>query len=323
MLKINKCVATTKLAMTVVVILCTVNGLVSASDLEALRDMADTASAIEREAAARSALNDGVAEDDPHAESEIRTVLGTALVDQSRFEEALIELRLGLDLATKSKADEIRLDALGQLAIAHYHLGSFDEADAAAATGWELATTLDRPDRAWRFANTQAAIHLRRAEYVEALERYNAALDLQDRTHDPEIEAVLLNNISVAQMYIGDYPKALLTLKRARSIREQQENPSALADVIANTGDVLHLMEDDEGALEQHEEALRLRLEAGVPERIALSHHSLGMALTRVGRPGEGRVHLETALRIERSLDLKPEIAANPVFTGNTVCGSR
>ncbi len=244
-------------------------------------------------------------------EARIRAGLGRALRLTEQFNEAVVELRLAVEIAEATDQEDIAADALGDLARASFHLGEFDNCRAACRRALTSPLVVDNPDRAWVFRNIIAAAQLQQGEFEVAIETSSMALEERQRTGDQHAVAILLNNIGVAHMYLGDHEPALEYFHRARVIKSELGETAGVADLLANIGDIKHLQGDSEEAIKLHEEALILRHADGGDLRIAMSLRSLAAALHEVGRDREALARISDAIERLRRIDVEPEIAAS------------
>ena len=260
---------------------------------------------------------------DAGVEAEVHIARGGALLKLARYPEALEALERGGALARELGDVRLVCDSLSALAIVSFYLGEFERTIALAEEGLRLNETLEPPANAWRLINALAAVRVRQADFSAALELYYRALAQQEELGGTGVEATILNNIGGVYMHMADYDKALETLERSHTIIAKLGNREHLADTLANIGTVHRERAesrkgkgDDTGVqegLEQahgyHLEALTLRQELRMDEKIALSHHSLGRTLKALNDYDGARKHLEQSLELNRRLGLQPKVA--------------
>jgi PAS domain S-box-containing protein len=260
---------------------------------------------------ARKVLADLSGSQEVGLEAEIRARLGRALRLDERFNEAVTELRISIDLADGVGQSELKATALADLARALFHLGEFDDCLAACRQALALEHVAGDPDRSWVFQNIIASVQLQQGDFDSAIETSSEALEGRERVGDQRAAAILLNNIGVAHMYLGDHESALEYFHRARVIKAGLGETDGVADMLANIGDIKQLQGHPEEAIEIHLEALRLREGEGSELRIGLSHRSLAAAMHDAGRDREALSHVDEALARLRRLDTEPEVAAS------------
>ena len=245
----------------------------------------------------------------PLIEVEVRSRLGSALVDRARYEEARTELEAVQQLASETGDDGILMTCLADLLVVHSSLGNLDLAVRCGEACLKLAEHLGRKDVYWRISSNIGSVWDKRGNAEKALEYHRRALQQAEELDDPQGIATILNNIAVLHLNVEHYEQALPLLERALELIEPLDLPIHEAGVLRNIGDVMLLAEEFEEALDYHQEALEMCVAVEDEPAIALSCYRLGDTFLALEEYDEALVHLEQAREIQARLGLEGERA--------------
>jgi tetratricopeptide (TPR) repeat protein len=243
-------------------------------------------------------------------------VIGTALLQQGRHDEALAELALAKAAAQTSPHEEILVSAqiATALELAGRHAEALVEVDAALGSASVItAFVADRIDLLRRRASILGEL----ARPAEAAMALDEGLELAERLHGPNAPetAAMLVTIGNHRRKNGKAADALAPLVRARAIYERMgaTTRTEMADVVAAIGKAATAAGDLTRAREANEQAVGLWIAILGPEHrnVANAINALGNTLRALGKTDEARRQFERALEIwERALGPShPEVA--------------
>jgi len=164
------------------------------------------------------------------------------------------------------------IDDLGNVA---HDQGEFETAIALHTRAYELAK-----ESGYRRGITRSLSNLGATSYLQgdlatARERWQATLD-SGTIDDPISRAMVLNNIGVACLQLGDLDQATNFLDQALAIHRVIGTQSTTADVFINLSDVAIRRGQFEQSRSYFEEAIELYRQADDPKGLHNAHFSLG-----------------------------------------------
>ncbi len=153
----------------------------------------------------------------------------------------------------------------------------------AQAAGW-LAELLD--DDAARALAVRCRGHMffARGQHAEALECYEATLELLERCNDELSVARTLSSGLQALIYLGRYERALDWAGRARTIFERHGDELRLARLSSNIGNILFRQDRHCEALEYYQAALEPLRRLGEPRDLAAVLSNMAVCCTSLGQ---------------------------------------
>lgn len=175
----------------------------------------------------------------------------------------------------------------------------------AALALYRKALALDqRPKDAAVYLHDIGHIHEAQQRYSEAIEAYQAALELKEQhwgAAHPQV-AMTLNNLAGAYESLGEYAEAKARYERALVIVEKVHGPESreLATVLNNLAGVYRALGEYGEAKERYERALAIKEKVYGPEhpKVALGLNNLGLVYESLGEYGEAKARYERALAI-------------------------
>ncbi len=251
---------------------------------------------------------------DPELEGQVRLALGVALVALERFTEAFDHLQAGARLAGEAGNNKSLAHCRWLQAAAAFQLGQLDDAVDAATDGLEAATSAGWDAATWRLANTLGLAEERRGDSHAALRAYGIGQEVAERlareSGDREGVRVLLGNIGIAYMNLGELDQALEIFQRVLQMTLESPSRYGLDSALANVGDALILLDRTNEAEGYHLRALALRRETGSEVELALSYCSIGAIYLELDKPEAALAEFDKALEIRQRLELAPDVAA-------------
>jgi len=165
-------------------------------------------------------------------------------------------------------------------------------------------------------------IHLKRGQVLEFMGKwddaksdYRAALEVAK--DNMALKASAQFALGKLNRLRGDHESALNWLKRAKEVRTRLEDTAGRAQVLIETGMVLHRKGEYEQAREHINEGRALAREAGDKFNIALALSNLGHVGYRQGNYAAARESYEESLALYREMGDKVGIAASLNNLGN------
>src|SRR6185295_17274630 len=117
---------------------------------------------------------------------------------------------------------------------------------------------------------------------------------------DPERSALLIEARSAALFDLARDDEAQRELERAAALLPEDAHSSAHAVVLSSLAASLVITGDFSGARPVAEQAIAAASDAGAPEREAVAHMMLGMALGYLGETDRSVAELEASVELAR-----------------------
>jgi CHAT domain-containing protein/tetratricopeptide (TPR) repeat protein len=180
-------------------------------------------------------------------------------------------------------------------------LGEYDRALQAAERAREIFSRLDEPHRIARLEINVGNIFHRQDRFEEALEFYERAYHALLPYQDTEGIAVVLSNMAVCLISLNDFPRALATYQKARSVCEQNSMPLLVAQADYNIAYLYYLRGEYSVAIERLYAARRACEATGDGYHFALCHLDLSDVYLELNLSEEAReMAHEGFLRFEK-----------------------
>jgi len=168
----------------------------------------------------------------------------------------------------------------------HHQAGRWEEALRAYREVAE-ATEIDDPFTAAIAYNNRCYLLTEQAEYRDALEDCERALELRRALGDERRLARTLNNLGLALQHLGRYDEAKAGFEEALELNRRHDDPSAVALNHANLGNLAIARGDYEGALrhlDQAERVARVREdEPWAAEQLLIVRLNRGVVFEKLG----------------------------------------
>lgn len=266
----------------------------------------------------------------PGAAAAYRLQAGDKARRLSAYQEAVVHLRQGLDLAADMVPgpDQVRLElglqvSLGKALLAMYGYAS-PQVDRVFSRARELCRALGDPPEVIQVLLAQAAFHLMRGRLSRSQEEAARVLQLAEQANDPRLMLTAHLLLGAAAIYLANYSNAREHLEQVVALYDPVEH-SALAfqqgqdpgiQALAFLSRVLWLQGYPEQALEKCQEAFQLAIELNHPYSctIAILHASTLRAWIRWW--SECQEHAEKALALARQGAFKMREANSAVLHG-------
>src|SRR6266702_2367570 len=188
-------------------------------------------------------------------------------------------------------------------------LGEYDQAFHAAERARGIFTRLDDQRRLARLEINVGNIYHRQDRFEEALAHYERAYEDLLPYKDDETMAVVLSNMAVCLISLNDFPRALATYRRARSVCEQNGMPLLVAQADYNVAYLYYLRGEYSRAIEALYAARRACQAIGDAYHFALCHLDLSDIYLELNLSEEAREMAHEGFRRFQELNMGYEAA--------------
>ena len=188
-------------------------------------------------------------------------------------------------------------------------LGEYDRAFEAAERARDIFTRLNEPHRLARLEINVGNIYHRQDRFEEALAHYERAYEDLLPYKDDEAMAVVLSNMAVCLISLNDFPRALATYRRARSVCEQNGMPLLVAQADYNVAYLYYLRGEYSRAIEALYAARRACQAIGDAYHFALCHLDLSDIYLELNLSEEAREMAHEGFRRFQELNMGYEAA--------------
>ncbi len=148
--------------------------------------------------------------------------------------------------------------------------------------------------------NARGVANVYLGDFQRALNHCLAALDLYVGIHHAAGIAAVSGNVGNIYKIAGDYPRALEYLRRAFDLHEAQGNRSAMAAAIGNIGIVYLNTSNYPQALEHFRQAFDIQSDLNASTSMALLIGNIGNVYTLTGDVAQALEHYHRALDLHR-----------------------
>jgi CHAT domain-containing protein/tetratricopeptide (TPR) repeat protein len=144
-------------------------------------------------------------------------------------------------------------------------------------------------------------VHALRGEDREAMANFSKSLHRRREAKDRRGEAITLAGIGKIEARLGNYPRALDSLKQAREVLAGRDR-YAEADILSNLGWVYNALGDEASALDYFQRALILRQQVGDRIGEVTTFYGISRTQRRLGHLQEALSAIEGAVNIIEAL---------------------
>ncbi|MGQ4911660.1 MAG: tetratricopeptide repeat protein [Candidatus Thorarchaeota archaeon] len=164
-------------------------------------------------------------------------------------------------------------------------------------------------EMAAKLFNAAGNIYMSVAEYEEAHECFEKALNVYKGLDDPSGTTVALYNLGVSQINLERWPEAMQTLSSAMKLFEKASNDSGVADAIYGLALATLGSGDFEGAITHFKKAQRIYRKLGNRQGEAIVLMDMGQAYLDKEDSAAAETTIKKALKIFREIEDKAGIA--------------
>ncbi len=216
--------------------------------------------------------------------------------DRLDYAEDAIDYARGMDDL------ELRVEALIKHGLILYVADDNEAALKSFNTAYEISEAGDYPDGMANALNRIGGVYIYMGETETAINYFNQARDIASRSRNKKVEATSLYYIAEVNRRNADYPTALEYYNLARPLAEESGDLDLLPDIIGNTGLVMYLQGDFQGAIRNYEEAAELYNQAD-------SKFDAARMYLRIGNANLERAEYDVALSyLQRALPIFEEV---------------
>jgi serine/threonine protein kinase/tetratricopeptide (TPR) repeat protein len=199
--------------------------------------------------------------------------------------------------------DAVQLEARIGIALAARRAGvPADEARAAQLVALEHAVRAGARDAQGRLLNTLGIMAWERADYDEALERFDDAVTLYRDLNDGRGLGLMLNSVAVTLKAMGRHEAARARLEESLAVHRRAGNRLLEGHAFATLGDIALEQDEADRALWLFTESLALREEVGDRPGEGWMHSRIAKAHIALGAPHSALQHADTARQIAHEL---------------------
>jgi len=221
----------------------------------------------------REALQEAARRCDAHSQFQINCDIAIAYRKQERYPEAL-EL---LDTILKYNNDTtLKIIALVELAIIHYHRMEYETALDELAKAEELERSASDPKLRYYILNTYGAVHFFAGQLDDAQQRFSQAQALSEAEKHLRGVAISQFNCGYCQVYVGKVQEGIKSIKRSLHLARETQDQHAAAHALKGLFFAYYKLQDFSKAREFAQQALALAAEHGYNEVAAEVYYYLG-----------------------------------------------
>jgi len=153
--------------------------------------------------------------------------------------------------------------------------------------------------------------HMKRANYIESIEKSNIALEVFTTNRDTLKIARTLNQIGVSQLYLGNYAQAQESFNNGLLLIESigKDKTYFYAEILSNEGLLQEKLSHFETALKLQKRALKIHEDNENMSGIASTQNNIGKLLSILGNKEEALVYYKKSYEIKKQIGNEYRIA--------------
>jgi two-component sensor histidine kinase len=155
------------------------------------------------------------------------------------------------------------------------------------------------------------------SDYKQSLVYYQQAYDLVHNSDSVSLISDILNNLGVANDYLGEYDDAIVFYNEAIKLNTLHDNKAGLAMTINNIGALYFFWGKYDLALDNYLEALKYDIELGNIQSEAGSYENIAIIYKNKKEYKKAAEYYDKALKINQKLGLKNSIGRTYNNIGN------
>lgn len=239
---------------------------------------------------------------DATGQSEALWLMGSAQDLAGQRDAAERALADSLRLAEQAGDAELRVKALGALAVCDYRASRWDVAETRLGQALELARNADLVPAASRLSSTLGEVFRVQGRYDESRAACDEGLRLARQVQSPVHVALASNCLGIVDTARGDYASALRSFDTALRMAQEQGLYENRVAALNNLGMVQQLQGDRQQALAYYEDVRGLAEGAGDRPGLTRALLNSGALLRDLGRLDEARAALERGAALAEEL---------------------
>lgn len=218
-------------------------------------------------------------------------------------DDAVVQLERALARADSVKDERAAARALSDLGKLAQRRGDPDLAVARFSGALAIQRRLGLTRDVARSLNDLGAVYATElAEYGEAREMHQQALEASEQLHDSSAMALALHHIGIVHQRLQQYELARSHFERALAMRRALGERALTAGTLSDIADTWEVQGDYARALVAHRESFALWRTVDDPAALAIAHRSLGAVFQALGSRDSARVHLAEASRLSDAI---------------------
>jgi len=185
---------------------------------------------------------------------------GYEQVDRGELKEALATFDRALQMARVEGDRHLEAVILNDIGVVHRNLGNYPLAGQFLNQALTIRQNINDPQGIGQTLMNLGALASSQADYPQALNFYQQALDILP-AEESYGSAIILNNMGEIYRGLGQPKKALASFQAALPLFEQESDPFAVGITLSNIGAVYHALGDYSQALAFYEKGLAIATE--------------------------------------------------------------
>jgi HD-GYP domain-containing protein (c-di-GMP phosphodiesterase class II) len=230
--------------------------------------------------------------------------IGESLYNLSDFTRALDHLQSALLSARQQEKQALVAWSTYRIGFCFFRLGDLEKVSKYSSESLELAEVLENPNLKCRNYNMMAGLHYKGGKYTDAIDLlYRSIQENPGDTESIGLKVASLSNLGLMFTDLGNYEKAIESLKEAYEYTKQTDDKIAMLDALTNISSVYEKLNNMRSAVDFAGQALSLSRAIG--SKWHEIHALETMALLRL-KQGE---HAQALGLFEEALILAEETA--------------
>ncbi|NOR87766.1 MAG: tetratricopeptide repeat protein [Bacteroidales bacterium] len=229
--------------------------------------------------------------------------IGNSYYKQGNFDSCVFFVEKSINISVKIDDYQGLISAYNRKAVVHWltndfvsSIGSFDTTARYAEMVYDSARTCN-------CYLMIGACHYNNGAYPKALESYQKALQIAEKSDNKAAQARALNNIASIQDELKNYSLALSYYQQAIDLKIQMGDEKGAMATKENMATVYSKKGDYDHALEQYRSALNFKEKADDQAGISVSLMNIGFAFEKLGKFNNALDYYSRSLKILYKLD--------------------
>lgn len=227
------------------------------------------------------------------------------LIDQGKFEEAIIKLERLLTMAKEQNNQFLEATSLNDLALVHRNLGNAETAIQLATKSLKIYQQLNDERGISLALNNQATAYFILGQYPQAIQGFEQALKLVQKLGEKSGEANILSNLGTIYRDLGQHRKSLSYFQQALTVIKNLEDAWTEGVIFNNIGAAYVSLGEYEQAKLAFEQSLTLAQQEQDAQGIGQAKINLGAVYERFKEYNQAlRLYQEGLPLVEQVEDL-------------------
>ncbi len=219
-----------------------------------------------------------------------------------RYERAREHFTAALDIYRAVEAQRQVAETLFEIGLTYEKVGLFEDADRQYQAGFRIGEVMNDHFLRATGALYQANTAWYRGAYQAAFQHLARASEFAERAGDRQLTIMVANTKGLIYWTLNDLDKALLHVKQALALAEQEDIKTEVASSLNNLGLLVRDKGDPEGSLEFFERAKALDERLNSRWGLGYDYRNLGISLMKLNRFAEAETHFVKAERVSAEI---------------------